>query len=115
MYFWGVSPVLVANYRFNSQTGVIVPDASKKLGPGYLGASTTISIDTTTAPAYSTTEQGIIFSSASQYITLPTFTPVAVNPMCTASISLNFWIKLTSLTAGTIIRYSTSTVPFCLQ
>jgi len=55
MYFWGISPVLVANYRFNSQTGVIVPDASRKLGPGYLGASTTISIDATTAPAYSTT------------------------------------------------------------
>jgi len=94
LFWWGLNPILIGNYRFHAQTGTVVSDAARKMGPGYLGSSTEITVDTTTSPAYSTTENGIIFTATNQYVRLPVFIPSPANPMSTASVSLNFWINL---------------------
>jgi len=107
-YLWGLQPILLGNYRFQSQSGNAVIDTAGRIGAAYFGASTSTSVDTTNSPTWVGTEPGITFTTANQYVRIPTFTLKPSYGLSTQSITLNFWIKPTSLTAGFIFRYSTA-------
>jgi len=52
----------------------------------------------------------VTFTAIYQYVTIPTFTLAAASGTHTGSVTFNFWMKLNSMIAGTIFRYSSSDV-----
>jgi len=107
-YIWGITPILVGHYLFQDQTQSFVTDQARTVGYAALGSSTSLIQDPSGSPSWSTTEPGVTFTAIYHYVTIPTFTLQAASGTHSGSVTLNFWVKLNSMIAGYILRYSSS-------